>query len=135
MGVPFRQISTLLIMRGRTDLVIAEAERFASATADERAICLMLLCDLDAARRMTHGDKKRTDAVMRIASTLTRQLKKDVRVFEAITATLSGDFSDLTRLVDWMTDDRLWSADDAIASGEIDLVALADSDWQHTGRW
>jgi hypothetical protein len=52
------------------------------------------------------------------------KLHEDVAVREAIHVALSGGFDDTTRLVDWMRDERLAVALDALQRGTIDRVAL-----------
>ena len=61
---------------------------------------------------------------MRIAKLLLAKLRKDVAVREAIHVTLSGDLADMTRLVDWMGDERLPVALDALERGALDPVRL-----------
>jgi hypothetical protein len=104
--------------------VIAAAESFASATPQERVIARTLLCDVAAVQRITHQDPDRVAMTERIAKLLLAKLRKDVSVREAIHVALSGDFDDTTRLVDWMRDDRLPAALDALEHGTIDPVAL-----------
>jgi hypothetical protein len=61
---------------------------------------------------------------LRIANLLLSKLRKTVAVREAIHVALSGGFDDATRLVDWMRDERLPVALDALEQGTIDPVEL-----------
>jgi hypothetical protein len=109
--------------------VVAAARDFAAATDDERYISRTLLCDLDAVRRLTRGEVDRTAMVVEIARRLINSLQKEVHVNEVLQQVLSGSFdSDQTRLVDWMTDERLPDALEALASGRLDPVALNRQD-------
>jgi hypothetical protein len=134
-GVDFRQVPTHAIEDGHVDAVIAAAEEFAAASADERYICLTLVCRLDDARRLTHENPQRTAMVKRIAELLHSRLRKDVAVHEALKTTLSGDLEDLTRLADWMTDERLPRALEALETGVIDPVALRARGPLNFTRW
>ena len=134
-GVDFKQVPTHAIEGGRADAVIAAAEDFAAASADERFISLACLCDLDAVRRLTHGDADRTAKVVRIAKILTQRMRKDVLVNETLQTTFSGDLEDTTRLVDWMLDERLDQALSALESGELDPVALHRNDMMFFVGW
>ena len=124
-GVEIKQVATHAVEAGRADAVLAAAEDFAAATPEERFLSQTLLCDLDGVRRLTHGDPGRTAMVVDIARRLKNALRKEVHVNEVVQQVLSGSFdADQTRLIDWMCDDRLPDALEAIATGRIDPVAL-----------
>jgi hypothetical protein len=124
-GVEWKQVPTHAIEAGRADAVIAAAEEFAAATPDERYISQTMLCDLDGVRRLTHGDPDRTAMVVDIARRLKNALRKEVHVNEVVQQVLSGSFDgDQTRLVDWMLDERLADALEAITTRRTDPVAL-----------
>jgi len=128
--VEWRQVPTHAIEAGRADAVIAAAEEFAAATPDERYISQTLVCELDGVRRLTHGDPDRTAMVVDIARRLKTALRKEVHVNEVVQQVLSGSLleGDQTRLVDWMLDERLPDALEAIATGRIDPIALNQQD-------
>jgi hypothetical protein len=134
-GDGWLEASTDLLKDGHADLVIAAAEDFAAGSPEEREIALTLLCNLKSVRAMTHRDPARTEAVLRIARRLLRALRKDIAVNEAVQTTFSGNFDDLTRLVDWMKDDRLQQAVDAIESGAIDPIKLRAFDSLFITNW
>jgi hypothetical protein len=125
-GVEWRQVPTHAIEDGRADAVIAAAEEFAAASSEERYISRTLLCELDGVRRLTHSDPARTAIVVDIARRLKNALRKEVHVNEVVQQVLSGSLvdGDQTRLVDWMLDERLADALEAITTGRIDPVAL-----------
>jgi hypothetical protein len=129
-GVEWKQAPTHAVEVGRADAVVAAAEEFAAASPDERYISRTLLCELDGVRRLTHGDPVRTGMVVGIARRLKNALRKEVRVNEVVQQVLSGSLvdGDQTRLVDWMLDERLADALDAITTDRIDPVALAKQD-------
>lgn len=128
-GVEWKQVPTHAIESGRPDAVVAAAEEFAAATPDERFISQTLLCDLDRVRRLTHRDPDRTAVVVDIARRLKNALHKEVHVNELVQQVLSGSFEDdQTRLIDWMLDERLPDALEAIITGRIDPVALNQQD-------
>jgi len=128
-GVEWKQVPTHAVESGRADAVVAAAEEFAAATADERYLSQTLLCDLEEVRRLTHGDADRTAMVVDIARRLKNALRKEVHVNEVVQQMLSGSFDgDQTRLIDWMLDERLPDALEAISTGRIDPVALNQQD-------
>jgi hypothetical protein len=71
-GVEWKQVPTHAVESGRADAVVAAAEKFAAATADERFLSRTLLCDLEGVRRLTRGDPDRTAMLVDLA----RRLKK-----------------------------------------------------------
>jgi hypothetical protein len=124
-GVEWQQVPTHAIEAGRADVVVAAAEAFAAATPDERYLSQTLLCDLDGVRRLTHGDPERIAMVVDIARRLMKALRKQVHVNEVVQQLLAGCFgADETRLIDWMLDERLPDALEAIRTGRVDPVAL-----------
>ena len=68
--------------------------------------------------------------VVDIASRLKTALRKEVHVNEVVQQVLSGSLfdGDQTRLVDWVLDERLPDAVEAIATGRIDPIALNQQD-------
>lgn len=128
--VEWRQVPTHAIEAGRADAVIAAAEEFAAATPDERYISQTLVCELDGVRRLTHGDPDRTAMVVDIARRLKTALRKEVHVNEVVQQVLSGSLldGDQTRLIDWMLDERLPDALEAITTARIDPIALNQQD-------
>jgi hypothetical protein len=127
--VEFKQVSTHAIEAGHAQAVIAAAESFAAATPEERLISQTLLCELEAVRRLTHGDDERTALVLEIAAALKAVLRKEVHVNAVLQQMLSGSFEgDQTRLVDWMLDERLADAAQAISSRRLDPTALHQQD-------
>ena len=64
-----------------------------------------------------------------IARRLKKALRKEVHVNEVVQQVLSGSLDgDQTRLVDWMLDERVADALEAITTGRIDPVALSRQD-------
>lgn len=129
-GVEWKQVPTHAVEAGRADAVIAAAEEFAAATPDERYISQTLICELDGVRRLTHGDPDRTAMVVDIGRRLKNALRKEVHVNEVVQQVLSGSLfdGDQTRLVDWMLDERLPDALEAITTNRIDPIALNQQD-------
>jgi hypothetical protein len=124
-GVELKRVPADAIQQGQTGAVVAAAEAFAAAGPDERYIARTLLCDLDGVRRLTHGAPERTATVVEIARRLKAALGKEVHVNEVVQQVLTGSFDgDQTRLIDWMRDERLGDALEAIVTGRIDPVAL-----------
>jgi hypothetical protein len=77
-----------------------------------------------AVERLTHGDGARTAQVKQAAEMLVNKLRKAIAINEALQTTLSGDYEDQTRLIDWMLDDRLEKAVHGLEAGVIDPVEL-----------
>jgi hypothetical protein len=134
-GVDFEKVPIHAIEDGRSDVVVQAAEAFAAASADERFISLTCLCGLDAVRRLTHDDPVRTTVVVRIAEILRSRLRKEVLVNETLQTTLSGDFEDTTRIVDWMLGERLPDVLRALETGELDPVELHARDCLYFVGW
>ncbi len=126
-GEPWLAKPLEAVALGRADAAVAAAERFAAASPDERFISLTCNCNLESVRRLTHDDPGRTAVVREIAQILLDKLRKDQAVNEALQTTLSGNFDDTTRLVDWMLDQRLDQALECLRDGTIDPVALRDA--------
>jgi hypothetical protein len=118
------RVPTHAIEDGRASDVIAAAREFAAASEDERYIARTLVCGLDAVERLTHGDPGRTAQVKQAAEMLVNKLRKPIAINEALQTTLSGDYEDQTRLIDWMLDDRLEKAVHGLEAGVIDPVEL-----------
>jgi hypothetical protein len=135
MGVEWMQKPLHAIELGFADAVVEATEEYAAASPDERFIALTCACDLQQVRRMTHGDPDRTAMVVRIARLLLARLRKDVHVHDTLKTTLSGDYDDLTRLADWMTDERLPAALEALESDALDPVALHATGMIFSARW
>lgn len=135
LGVDLKQVPTHAIEGGRADAVQGAAERFAAAAPEERMLCRTFLCDLDAVRRLSRGEDERLQLLCEAAGLLRGKLKKDIAVSEALQTTLSGNFDDTTRLVDWMSDDRLAEAVEALRTGAIDVVELRKQGPLHFVGW
>jgi hypothetical protein len=119
---------------GDAEVVLEAAEAFAAASEDERFISLTCLCDVDAVRRLTHGDVTRTAAVREIARLLLNALRKDVLVSETLQTVFPGDPDD-TRLVDWIADQRLDDALTALRSGSLNPIELRKEGELHFYGW
>jgi hypothetical protein len=126
LDVPWLAAPIEAVALGHSTAVVAAAETFAAASPDERFISRACACNLESVRRLTHDDPGRTAKVREIVQILLNRLRKDQAVDEALQTTLSGDFVDTTRLVDWMLDDRLDYALESLRDGTTDPVALRE---------
>jgi hypothetical protein len=119
---PRGQTPIFAVEDGHQVLVLEAARAFASASPEEREICLTCLCELDDLQAMTHGDPVRTRQVLGVARTLLAQLGKDTTVYLAMRGCLDAERS-APRIIDCLADERF--ADTVVAIERGDYAHLA----------
>jgi hypothetical protein len=88
--VMLSQTPIVLVERGDTEHVLSAALEFAEAAPEERTIARLYGGDIQAARRLTRNDPRRTAVIAGIATTLLKRLGSPERVCYATQTRLPG---------------------------------------------
>jgi hypothetical protein len=120
--IPAHGIAIVAVEHGDAEAVLAAAQGFADALPEERLIARLFWGDIEAARRLTGCDPRRTQVVAGIATTLLARLRKPELVCNVGQTILPGH--DGKRMVDRLAAGEADAVAAELADGRIDPRAL-----------